>query len=85
MWNSGIPYVLKQWIDNVTQPGWAFGFDPERGYTGHHRQESCRRLHQWCLFAWGPHQLRVRFPSTNNGDAEKAAPLKSAEDAGRHF
>jgi FMN-dependent NADH-azoreductase len=34
MWNSGIPYVLKQWIDIVTQPGWAFGFDPERGYTG---------------------------------------------------
>jgi len=34
MWNSGIPYVLKQWIDNVTQPGWVFSFDPERGYTG---------------------------------------------------
>jgi FMN-dependent NADH-azoreductase len=34
MWNSGIPYVLKQWIDIVTQPGWAFGFDPAQGYTG---------------------------------------------------
>jgi len=34
MWNSGIPYVLKQWIDIVTQPGWVFGFRPEQGYEG---------------------------------------------------
>lgn len=34
MWNAGVPYVLKQWIDIVTQPGWAFGFDPEAGYSG---------------------------------------------------
>ena len=34
MWNAGVPYALKQWIDIVTQPGWSFGFDPEAGYTG---------------------------------------------------
>ncbi|GAB1692437.1 FMN-dependent NADH-azoreductase [Krasilnikovia sp. M28-CT-15] len=34
MWNAGVPYVLKQWIDIVTQPGWAFGFDPATGYVG---------------------------------------------------
>jgi FMN-dependent NADH-azoreductase len=34
MWNSGIPYVLKQWIDIITQPGWVFGFTPTEGYTG---------------------------------------------------
>jgi FMN-dependent NADH-azoreductase len=34
MWNSGIPYVLKQFIDVVTQPGMAFAFDPEHGYRG---------------------------------------------------
>jgi len=34
MWNAGIPYALQHWIDLVTQPGWAFGFDPARGYTG---------------------------------------------------
>jgi FMN-dependent NADH-azoreductase len=34
MWNAGVPYVLKQWIDIVTQPGWAFGFDPAAGYSG---------------------------------------------------
>jgi FMN-dependent NADH-azoreductase len=34
MWNHGVPYVLKQFIDVVSQPGMAFGFDAERGYTG---------------------------------------------------
>jgi len=34
MWNAGVPYVLKHWIDVVTQPGWAFGFDPVKGYSG---------------------------------------------------
>jgi FMN-dependent NADH-azoreductase len=34
MWNSGVPYVLKQFIDVVTQPGLVFGFDPADGYTG---------------------------------------------------
>jgi FMN-dependent NADH-azoreductase len=34
MWNHGVPYVLKQFIDVVSQPGMVFGFDPERGYTG---------------------------------------------------
>jgi FMN-dependent NADH-azoreductase len=34
MWNAGVPYVLKQLIDVVSQPGLVFGFDPERGYTG---------------------------------------------------
>lgn len=34
LWNNGIPYVLKQYIDLVTQPGWTFGFDPTKGYQG---------------------------------------------------
>ncbi|MFC4032353.1 FMN-dependent NADH-azoreductase [Streptomyces polygonati] len=34
MWNGGVPYVLKQWIDIITQPGWTFGFDPGAGYQG---------------------------------------------------
>jgi FMN-dependent NADH-azoreductase len=34
MWNAGLPYVLKQWIDIITQPGWVFGFTPADGYTG---------------------------------------------------
>lgn len=34
LWNNNIPYILKQFIDVVTQPGWSFGFDPNAGYTG---------------------------------------------------
>jgi len=34
MWNAGIPYILKQFIDVVSQPGMVFGFDPVAGYTG---------------------------------------------------
>lgn len=34
LWNNNIPYILKQFIDVVSQPGWAFGFDPNTGYTG---------------------------------------------------
>jgi FMN-dependent NADH-azoreductase len=34
MWNGGIPWSLKLFIDVVTQPGVAFSFDPSTGYTG---------------------------------------------------
>jgi FMN-dependent NADH-azoreductase len=34
MWNSGIPWMLKLFIDSVSQPGVAFSFDPETGYCG---------------------------------------------------
>ena len=34
MWNAGVPYVLKQFIDVVSQPGLVFGFDPAAGYSG---------------------------------------------------
>ncbi|MFE9747217.1 FMN-dependent NADH-azoreductase [Saccharothrix saharensis] len=34
MWNTGVPYVLKQLMDVVSQPGLVFSFDAERGYTG---------------------------------------------------
>ncbi len=34
MWNFGIPYKLKHYIDVLTQPGQTFSFDPATGYTG---------------------------------------------------
>lgn len=34
LWNNGVPYALKQFIDLVTQPGWTFGFNPASGYNG---------------------------------------------------
>jgi FMN-dependent NADH-azoreductase len=34
MWNDGIPYRLKQYIDLIHQPGLLFGLKPETGYFG---------------------------------------------------
>lgn len=34
MWNGGIPYMLKLYIDILTQPGLLFSFDPASGYRG---------------------------------------------------
>ncbi|WP_437192929.1 FMN-dependent NADH-azoreductase [Planctomicrobium sp. SH527] len=34
MWNFGIPYRLKHYIDVIAQPGQTFSFDPATGYSG---------------------------------------------------
>ncbi len=34
MWNFNVPYVLKHYIDVVTQPTLTFSFSPETGYRG---------------------------------------------------
>jgi FMN-dependent NADH-azoreductase len=34
MWNFGLPYVLKHYIDVIVQPGLTFSFSPTEGYAG---------------------------------------------------
>ncbi|UCD34763.1 MAG: NAD(P)H-dependent oxidoreductase [Nitrospiraceae bacterium] len=34
MWNFGIPYKLKHYVDILVQPGYTFSFTPEEGYKG---------------------------------------------------
>jgi FMN-dependent NADH-azoreductase len=34
MWNFGIPYRLKHYIDIIVQPGYTFSYTPEEGYRG---------------------------------------------------
>ena len=34
MWNFGVPYVLKHYIDVLLQPGLTFSFTPADGYKG---------------------------------------------------
>jgi FMN-dependent NADH-azoreductase len=34
MWNFGIPYRLKHYLDVIVQPGYTFSFDPKKGYAG---------------------------------------------------
>ena len=33
MWNASVPYILKQFIDVVSQPGMVFSFDPDAADT----------------------------------------------------
>ena len=34
MWNFGIPYKLKHYVDVIVQPGYTFSFSPAEGYKG---------------------------------------------------
>jgi FMN-dependent NADH-azoreductase len=34
MWNFGVPYVLKHYIDVITQPGLTFSFNTATGFSG---------------------------------------------------
>ena len=34
MWNFGIPYRLKQYLDILVQPTYTFSFSPQEGYKG---------------------------------------------------
>ena len=34
MWNFGVPYRLKQYIDNLVQPALTFSYSPQTGYKG---------------------------------------------------
>ncbi len=34
IWNFGVPYKLKHYIDVIAQPGQTFSFDPATGYSG---------------------------------------------------
>jgi FMN-dependent NADH-azoreductase len=52
MWNASIPYILKQFIDVVSQPGMIFGFDPERGYTGLLKGKKATVIYTGAV--WGP-------------------------------
>ena len=53
MWNAGVPYVLKQWIDIITQPGMLFGFDPAAGYTGLVRGKKAAAIYTSGVYAPG--------------------------------
>ena len=54
MWNAGIPYVLKQFIDVVSQPGWIFGVDPVEGYRHLLADRGTRVAVIYTSAVWGP-------------------------------
>lgn len=54
MWNGSIPYVLKQLIDVVSQPGWIFTVDPHTGYDGLLAGRGKRVAVIYTSSVWGP-------------------------------
>jgi FMN-dependent NADH-azoreductase len=52
MWNHGVPWILKHFIDTVSQRGMLFDLDPETGYTG--RLMGRRALVVFTSGVWGP-------------------------------
>jgi FMN-dependent NADH-azoreductase len=60
MWNAGIPYVLEQFVDVVSQPGMIFGVDPHTGYTGLLAGRGKTAAVVYTSAAWGP-QLGPAF------------------------
>ena len=53
IWNCGVPYKLKQYIDITTQPGLLFGFDPEAGYSGLPENNAARAFYTAGVYAPG--------------------------------
>jgi FMN-dependent NADH-azoreductase len=54
MWNGSVPYVLKQFIDVVSQPGWVFGVDPVTGYDHLLAGRGTRVAIVYSSAVWGP-------------------------------
>ncbi len=53
MWNGGIPYRLKLYIDIITQPGLLFGFDPTAGYSGLLKDKRATAIYTSSVYAPG--------------------------------
>lgn len=65
MWNAGVPYVFKQWIDIITQPGMLFGFDPAAGYGGLVRGKKAVAIYTSGVYAPGvPVEFGTDFHAT---------------------
>jgi FMN-dependent NADH-azoreductase len=54
MWNAGIPYILKQLIDVISQPGMVFGVDPHAGYSHLLEGRGKKAAVIYTSAVWGP-------------------------------
>ncbi|HEX8053738.1 MAG TPA: NAD(P)H-dependent oxidoreductase [Thermoleophilaceae bacterium] len=67
MWNASIPYILKQLIDVISQPGTVFGVDPQTGYTGLLEGRGKKAFVVYTSAVWGPplgSEFGTNFQST---------------------
>ena len=71
MWNGGVPYILKQFIDVISQPGMIFGVDPCTGYEHLLAGRGKRAAVIYTSAVWGPQlgpEFGTDFQSTYFGD-----------------
>ena len=71
MWNHGVPYILKQLIDVISQPGMVFGVDPHTGYEHLLAGRGKRAAVIYTSAVWGPSlgpEFGRDFQSTYFGD-----------------
>lgn len=65
LWNGGIPYKLKLYIDLLTQPGLLFGFDALKGYSGLLQGKRATVVYTSGVYAPGaPPEFGVDFASS---------------------
>ncbi len=50
MWNFGVPYKLKQYIDLLSMPGTLFGFEPATGYIGLLKNKRATAIYTAAIF-----------------------------------
>lgn len=85
MWNSSVPYVLKQFIDVVSQPGWVFGVDAETGYTGLYAPRPVAVIYTSAVWGPGlPPAFGADHQSTFFGDWLRWAGLTDISDVRFH-
>jgi FMN-dependent NADH-azoreductase len=59
------PTSLNRWIDIITEPGWSFGFDAEKGYRGLIEGKQTMAIHTSGVYAPGvPAAFGSDFSST---------------------
>ena len=63
MWNARVPYILKQFIDVISQPGMIFGFDPVTGYTGLLENKRAAVIYTGAVYGPDRGRLRQRLPA----------------------
>jgi len=54
MWNASVPYILKQFIDVISQPGMVFGVDPQAGYSHLLEGKGKKAAVIYTSAVWGP-------------------------------
>jgi FMN-dependent NADH-azoreductase len=84
MWNAGVPYVLKKFIDVVSQPGMIFSFHPERGYTGLLRDKKAAVIYTSAVYGEGrPPSFGSDFQTPYFGDWLRWAGVREIDEI--HF